>query len=240
MNAEKLMDAIGMLPGDLIAAVDKCRTNPGRKQLRPGQWLPLAACLALVLAAGLILPGKNKANLAAMGGKSEPAPQASMEIGVAEDAVMEEALERNDRSDDLCPKEEAPELTADTQEAAVHPMTLTLRWGEETLTVTSGNYSVERENPDGTMESTIACGPHPLDAGLEPILVEAEEVTLHWQQMPDTISVRRWADRDTQPEELSLEQPVLVLNSACRVYEITATWGSICTASYAVHLVFPE
>lgn len=236
MNAEKLMDAIGMLPGDLIAAADKCRIKPGRRQLRPAQWLPIAACLALVLAAGL-LSGKSLKNFAAMGGKTEAAPQAPMEMSSAEDVAMEEALERNE---DFCPKEEAPDLTVDAQEAVAHPMPLTLCWGEETLTVTSGNYSVEQENPDGTVESTIACGPHPLEAGLEPVLVESGKVTLHWQRMPDTISIRRWTEGENQPEELVLEQPVLILNSAYRVYEITATWGSTCTASYGVHLIFPE
>lgn len=61
MTAEKLHDALNLLPGDLIAATDKLRTQPRKKVLHLRQWVSLAACLAVMIYGGwLISSGFDK------------------------------------------------------------------------------------------------------------------------------------------------------------------------------------
>ncbi len=54
MNAELLHDALDHLPGDLIAATDRLRTQPWRRIIPWRRYAALAACLVLTLCSSLI------------------------------------------------------------------------------------------------------------------------------------------------------------------------------------------
>lgn len=231
MRAEQLMDAIGLLPGDLIAAADKCRI-PKKKPVQVWKrWAALAASLVLVLGMGmLLLP-----NMIGMDGSSAPAmDKATQAEAPAAAAPKEEALSEECAEDTGIYRDEAAMET-------VHPMTLTVQWGGESITVKSANYTVTVQNPDGTAETSIACGPHPLDANLEPHLVAGDHVELLWDEIPDEVTVRCWQDAHSSvnwedPGETVLSGSVLTLSADTQIYEITAHWGDICTASYAFRL----
>lgn len=80
MTAEKLQDAIGMLPPDLIAATDRLRTAPRTRVIRWQRWAAMAACFVLLMGAGLVFRPK--------GAKTEAAPEAPMAQITMESAVM--------------------------------------------------------------------------------------------------------------------------------------------------------
>lgn len=99
MTAEKLQDAITLLPGDLVAATDRLRTAP---RTRVFYWKPVlatAACFAVLLSAGLVF---QRANL--MSAKTESAAAAPMSP-----AVMESQITADGAIPDLFAEEAAPE-----------------------------------------------------------------------------------------------------------------------------------
>ena len=55
MTVHELHDALNLLPGDLITAADRWRTAPNPKRIPWKRILPMAACLVLLLGAGLML-----------------------------------------------------------------------------------------------------------------------------------------------------------------------------------------
>lgn len=239
MKTEELMDAIGLLPADLIAAADGCRRNTEPKIIRWRRWVPVAACLAVLIAVGYLMRTEAPMRLGAMYQKSEAAVEAPAEMVTGDTPAAEEAV-NGTGMEGGCPREDGAVPDAEPEKAMTHPMTLTLSWGEEPVTVTPASFTIVQDNPDGSREETTACGPHPLDADLEPIGVEAEQVRLSWPETPDVITVRRWARNESQPETVLPEDGVLTLDSAYPIYEITAIWDSRCTASYAVHLICVE
>lgn len=74
MNAEYLLDAVGLLDDDLLREAEEYQ--PPRRDYRP--WVSLAACLAVVLTLGYALTHLNLG----MGGGSEP-PKNQMSGGAA-------------------------------------------------------------------------------------------------------------------------------------------------------------
>ena len=95
MTAEKLQDAIGLLPSDLLLETDKVRQAPRAKVLPLKRWAALAAVLALV--AGTTLVFERNIGMDAMKQESavarEPAAAAPMAPAPAEDEVAaEEAM----------------------------------------------------------------------------------------------------------------------------------------------------
>jgi len=66
MTAEKLHDALSLLPADLITETDKLRTNPRPKVIAWKRVLPMAACFALLLSCGVFW------SMHQSGGKSAP------------------------------------------------------------------------------------------------------------------------------------------------------------------------
>ena len=54
MNIPRIVDAIGYIDDDLITAALE---DPPRKRHNPMiKWMPVAACLALVMIAGILVP----------------------------------------------------------------------------------------------------------------------------------------------------------------------------------------
>lgn len=88
MTAEKLHDAIGLLPGDLVAATDRLRTVPRRKVFYWKPILATAACLVLLLSTGLVLQRKI---LPVTEMKTESAVAAPMAPQITMDSAVEEA-----------------------------------------------------------------------------------------------------------------------------------------------------
>lgn len=226
MNPEKLMDAIGQLPADLIGETDRLRSAPRKQKPR---WLAMAACLVLVTALGLF--ALNQGLLSGAGA----AKQASMEMAPAARAPMEEPS-----AADAAPKAEAE---AEETGEQTHPLPLTALWSGGEVTVRSGNYTLRQVLPDGSQSETIACGEHPLQANPEPTMVSAGEVKLCWPLMPEEITVRSWpagAAPESPGEAHRMDGNVLTLLTGSRIYEITARWGEECTASYALRLDWME
>ena len=229
MTTEKLMDAIGLLPADLVAAADRRRTAPRKPAIRWRRWAALAACAVLLLGVGqLVLP-----NLPGMGGSRAPMEEAAQADAPA---AMPEEL-----TDEVCAEE--PRENASLAQAPEHPLPLTIQWNGESITVESSNYTVTTQNPDGTAETTIACGAHPLDANLEPHQVNSTQVTLLWAQMPDEITVLCWMDggngeTGAGSASVAVNAGILTLSEDGQIYEITARWGEECTASYGVWLEY--
>ena len=54
MTAEKLHDALNLLPSDLLTATDQLRTAPKTKIIPWKRMLPLAACLAILICSGAL------------------------------------------------------------------------------------------------------------------------------------------------------------------------------------------
>lgn len=91
MNTDLMMDALGLLPTDLIAPVEALRARPRKKPVMP--WPLIAACLALVLCAGAVmtaLPARNLATESAADAPAAAAPQMESAADEAPAAGVEE------------------------------------------------------------------------------------------------------------------------------------------------------
>lgn len=70
MTAEKLHDALSLLPSDLITATDKVRTQPRATVIHWRRWVSMAACIVLILGCSMVFAKKI---LPGMGGRMETA-----------------------------------------------------------------------------------------------------------------------------------------------------------------------
>lgn len=86
MTVDKLHDAIGLLPGDLIAEADKKR-NGRPKVIRWKRYAAMAACLALILYSGFLFQGKI---LPGFGGAAENLKEYAADAAPMEQAAMAE------------------------------------------------------------------------------------------------------------------------------------------------------
>ena len=117
MTAEKLHEALNLLPGDLIAETDALRCRPMKTKAHGRRWAAMAACLAVVLLAGTVFGISSlragKSNSAAMTmqapetwAAAEAAPEAedralnSMDAASAEDAGCAHAPSEEKTSSD--------------------------------------------------------------------------------------------------------------------------------------------
>lgn len=230
MNREKLMDAIGLLPGDLLAETDRLRTAP-RKGPVLQRWLALAACFVLVVTAGLFVLRMG------MGGSAEKqAAEAPREMALQEPAAQA-PVTGNSVTADAAPKAENGKMEETTPDT--HPLTLTAGWSGGEVRAEAGSYTLRETMDDGSCSETIACGAHPLQQRAEPTEVDDAALWLHWQVMPDSITVRAWpadAGVDNPGTGLAVTEGRLTLLPEYQIYEITARWGDACTASYVLHL----
>lgn len=93
MTAEKLQDAISLLPSDLIKATDRLRTAPRTRVIRWQHWAAMAACFVLLMGAGLVFRKKGAMTDAAPEAPMAMAPQITMESAVMEVPAEEAAPE---------------------------------------------------------------------------------------------------------------------------------------------------
>lgn len=112
MTVENLHDALTLLPGDLITAVDRVRTAPKTKVIRWRRWASLAAVLVLVVSTGLvfqrsILPGMGGAKMESIA--QAPAAAAPMENGITGDTAFTEAPAAEAPAQDSAADEKAAE-----------------------------------------------------------------------------------------------------------------------------------
>ncbi len=114
MTADKLHEALNLLPGDLIAETDALRCRPRKAQLHWQRWTAMAACFAVVLLAGAVFGISSLRT-----GKSD---SAAMTMQAPETwAAAEAAPEAEDRalnSMDAAPAEDAGHTHAPAEEQA--------------------------------------------------------------------------------------------------------------------------
>lgn len=256
MTADQLHDAIGLLPSDLLAQVDRFRTQ---KAAPPGRfrYMSLAACLALLVCGSLlyfVMGGSPMAdskfsqtalNMAA----DSAAPNDAPIYGAGESAAQQSAGSSDtsnsltvDRGPALSGSQMQPEseVTAAPSIASGPVPVLQIQDSEQTLLVSSGSYEWTLTLPDGTFQSTIACGAYPPDAADQLPLLTASEQTLPlaWDcdAPPDSLTLRRWSLSGEAMPELVLPDDSLSLTPGDWIYEISASWpqGSVCYAFRAV------
>lgn len=111
MTAEKLQDAIGLLPADLVAAADRLRTAPRTRVVQWKRCVSLAACLVLVLSVGLVVRWEILPRMDAKTAKTEAAPEAPMAMAPA---PMENQAAADSAVSDMAVEEAAaPEAPAE-------------------------------------------------------------------------------------------------------------------------------
>lgn len=94
MTAEKLHDAIGLLPASLVAETDALRQRPQSRRVSFARWAAMAACLALMLCGGLLLRSTVFAPKYASDNTALMAPAAA-EAAPAEAACQDAGAERS-------------------------------------------------------------------------------------------------------------------------------------------------
>ena len=101
MNVEQFHDALGMIPSDLIAETDRLRTAPRRHSVPWKKWVPLAACLALILSSlpVLLYAGRGGAAKDAAAECAPQAPAALYSNEKSEEMAPAAPMEENIRSD---------------------------------------------------------------------------------------------------------------------------------------------
>lgn len=114
MTVENLHDALTLLPGDLITAVDRVRTAPKTKVIRWRRWVSLAAVLVLVVSTGLvfqrnILPGIGGAKMESIAQAPAAMAPAPMENGITGDTAFTEAPAAEAPAEDSAADEKAAE-----------------------------------------------------------------------------------------------------------------------------------
>ena len=128
--------------------------------------------------------------------------------------------------------------------SAKKPPALTVAAGNERITVSSGEYSWSCDNGIGPASKVIACGLHPLDGAksLEVLEVSDCSAELRFDSAPDRITVccwsdAHWGDYDAASEPVTVHSGSIELKPGGYVYEVTAEWESIGSASYGFYAV---
>ena len=128
-----------------------------------------------------------------------------------------------------------------------NPPSLTITYREETIDEPRiGLVNWEYTKEDGTKETVMGDGAHPLDAmhsspflTLDPYVDEPFEIWLHWDLMPDSVLVRYWGEEswgelETEPAGRILMKEKNKADNACCfepieencIYEVLATWDN--------------
>lgn len=110
MTVHDLHDALTLLPGDLITAVDRVRTAPKTKVIRWRRWVSLAAVLALVIGTTLVFERNIGADYMKQESAVAEAPAAAAPMApapVEDEVAADEAIPEE-------PPAEAPKESANT------------------------------------------------------------------------------------------------------------------------------
>lgn len=157
MTPEKLQEAIGLLPSDLVAEADKKRNQLPKRKPQWKRFAAMAACFCLVLACGLFLTRMG------MGGSSksaapEMAPQAAPEAPAAaapeyslrDEAPAEEAVE-----EEAAPVENGAGITASPNDFALKLLQSSHIEGENTLVSPLSVFSALAMTAGGAQGQTL-------------------------------------------------------------------------------------
>ena len=141
MTAEKLHDALNLLPSDLITATDQLRTAPRAKIIPWKRLLPLAACFVLLMGIGLLIRHEMLGHIMV----KQAAPEAPAAM-----APMPESMEiTSDAAAPQAPAMDAPMMEAPAEEAGGSSME------EELIIDHSHGFG---EESDRTVNSHAYCG----------------------------------------------------------------------------------
>ena len=110
MTAEKLHDALNLLPSDLLAATDQLRTAPRAKIIPWKRLIPLAACFVLLIGMGLLLRREMLSHIMVK--------QAAPEAPAAMAPVPERMEITSDAAAPQAPAMDAPMMEAPAEEAS--------------------------------------------------------------------------------------------------------------------------
>lgn len=260
MTADQLHDAIGMLPSDLLAQVDRCRTQKAAPSISY-RYMSLAACLALLICGSLlyfVMGGYpmfgakySQANLN-MAADSASFDEAS--VPGAEEITAQQSVSPSDTSNSLTvdrgpalsgsqvSPESAPAAAAPRANTSYSVPVLQIQNPERTLSVSPGSYEWTLTQSAGTTQSMIACGSYPPDVADQlPLLTASEQaLPLAWacDPLPDSLTLRRWSINGDVMPELSVSDYSLSLEPGDWIYELTASWPQG-TVSYAFRAVCP-
>lgn len=262
MTADQLHDAIGLLPPDLLAQTDSCRMR--KTAPRPHyRYLSMAACLGLLVCGSLLyfviggLPmvgskfSQTALNMAedsaayenaSISGAGEITAQQYSIIPEADNPLQTPAIDRGPAlSGSQVSPDSAPAAAAPRANTSSVPV-LQIQNSEQTLLVSPGSYEWTLTLPDGTAQSTIACGSYPPDeADKLPLLTTSEQtLSLTWScdALPDSLTLRRWSPEGEAMPDLSVSDSSLSLVSGDWIYEISASWP-VGTVSYPFRAVCP-
>ena len=110
MTAEKLHDALNLLPSDLLTATDQLRTAPRAKIIPWKRLLPLAACFVLLMGIGFLVRHEMLGHIM----EKQAAPEAPAAM-----APMPERMEiTSDAAAPQAPAMDEPMMEAPAEEAA--------------------------------------------------------------------------------------------------------------------------
>ncbi len=239
MSAEKIQDALNLLPDDLLLETDALRQQKQRKPLVLKRLLPIAACFVLVVGALLVTMPllDRKSTESAM--DQMAAAEAPMEYGQPESENVystgkfpdRELEEPNAVVGQDNPARDEEKVTLDI--LLVAPPELVIRWDDQEVTVKSENYSWEYQDETGDRRLSAAGTARPMSEwkGDITLTTAAEALQLSWLMEPDAITVRCYStarSSDTWNVEFpaELDGNILTLNPNCQIYEITATWDN--------------
>ncbi len=225
MNAENLHDAIGLLPGDLVAETDRRRTRHPRS-LRWQRYAAMAACLALMLFAGRfciqLLSPKTESAAADMAAE---VPAAAAPAEEAQAAPMPEAAAG-----------QVPRLTVSSEEETLTLLFLSCHW-----TVPQGHDSAIAVITDTVPATGLQ--------DLPQIVTGGDSLVLQLPVEPERLAYRCWREEAGQwipalAEEWNLLTAGpdgsfrLDLQQGSCLYEISLT-ASQGTAGYAFRAAGP-
>lgn len=237
MTADKLHDALTLLPADLIAETDRKRSRP-RNVIPWKRYAAMAACFVLVLSTGLML---RTALLSVWNAskKYESAAQPAEEYRAEDsDVLTDEAPAQTEAGRaDQAPSNGAASAAGTVLSA---PPELTVSAPDGAIATGAGSYTWAVPQEDGTTCEVIACGAHPQQiADRLPVLeTGSSQVTLVWDVMPHTITVACWADPEAPEETAALTDGRLQVKPGTYIYEVHAHWDSG-HARYAFRICLP-
>ena len=138
MTAEKLHDALNMLPSDLLTATDRLRTAPRTKIILWKRLLPVAACFVLLMGIGLLVRHEMLGHIV-MKQVVPEAPAAMAPIPESQEVTADAAAPQAPAADE--PKQEVPAEEGRLPELPSDNGAPEVPYGE----VAGGNGSMEEE-----------------------------------------------------------------------------------------------